>query len=58
MGNTVYLPDKNVMGEIVKQMAYGAIIRYVVGGIEFEELMDNEDFQDLEEMFFHHGDTA
>jgi hypothetical protein len=58
MGNQVYIPDKNIMGEVVKEMTYGAIIRYIVGGIEFEELMDKDDYQDLEEMFFDHGEIA
>jgi hypothetical protein len=56
MGDVVYIRDKNVIGEVVKEMAYGAIIKYIMGGIEFEELMDKDDYEDLEEMFFHRGD--
>jgi hypothetical protein len=48
----VYLPDKNIVGEIVQEMAYGAVVKYIWGGIQFEELMDRDDYDILDDMFF------
>jgi hypothetical protein len=40
----VYIPAEGVMGEIVSLMAYGAVVRYFAGGIEFFEMLADEDF--------------
>jgi hypothetical protein len=45
----VYIYDEQVLGEVVSQMAYGSIIRYSIGGIEYYELLSNEDFEVLED---------
>lgn len=54
MGARVYIPSQNVIGEIMKEMAYGAYIKYIVGGIEYEELMDKDDYDILDHMFFNY----
>lgn len=43
----VYVLHESVIGEVMSQMAYGAIVRYAIGGIEHYELMSNEDFEVL-----------
>lgn len=41
----VYIPAENRVGRVESQMAYGAIIRYDKGGIEYHELMSEEDYE-------------
>lgn len=55
MSQEVYIRDVGVRGEIMSQMAYGAIVRYAIGGIEHYELMSDEDYEDLDHMFFDFG---
>lgn len=43
----VFVLHEGVIGEVMSQMAYGAIVRYAVGGIEHYELMGNDDFEAL-----------
>lgn len=50
MSQEVYIYNEGVIGEIVSLMAYGAIVRYAVGGIEHFELMSNEDYEDLDRL--------
>ena len=57
MGRFVYIPSENIKGEMIKEMAHGAIIKYIKGGIEYEELMDREDYEILDEMFFEFGEA-
>lgn len=48
----VYIIDEDVYGYIVRRGAYGSLIRYNIGGIEYEVMMLNEDFiivQEIEE---------
>lgn len=43
----VWIPSEGVIGEVVLQMAYGAIVNYSVGGIEFREMLTDEDYEAL-----------
>lgn len=52
MNTRVYLRDENIVGEIVTQMAYGAKVRYLLGGIQYEVYMHEDDYEVLDEMFF------
>lgn len=45
--------DPSVIGTVIKEMAYGAIIQYTWGGIDFEEMLGDEDYEvlfDLDEV--------
>jgi hypothetical protein len=41
----IYSPS--VIGQIVSLMAYGAIVIYSYGGIEYHEMLSNEDYEVL-----------
>jgi hypothetical protein len=45
--NAVWIPGERVYGEIVSVMAYGAVVKYVKGGLEFNELLSEEDYEYL-----------
>lgn len=47
MNQPVFIPAEGVKGEIVSLMAYGAVVRYFAGGIEFYEMLADEDFVTL-----------
>lgn len=49
MNQRVWIHADETYGEIIKEMTYGAYVRYSVAGIEFFEMMDEEDFVVLEE---------
>lgn len=44
MTERVYIPDVDEYGELISLMAYGAIVRYHTGGIEFYEMLAEEDY--------------
>lgn len=44
MNELVFIPSENTWGEVVSLMAYGAIIKYNTGGIEFNEMLADEDY--------------
>lgn len=47
--NIVWLIEERTFGEIVNLGAFFSTIRYAHGGIDYEVLMDNNDFE-------YHGD--
>ena len=49
INDRVYIPDEDVYGVIVNLGAFASMVRYNVGGIEYEVLMLNEDFTILGE---------
>lgn len=42
--NEVYILDEGVRGTIVTLLAYGAIVKYNIGGIEYKVFMTDEDY--------------
>lgn len=53
----VWLDDEKVFGTIVGGMgAYYTNIRYVKGGMEYEVLMENDEFTLLEDFFEYDSD--
>ena len=50
----VYIFDEMVMGEIVKEGLYASVVKYQKDGIEYEILMDNEEFTVIQEVGFEH----
>jgi hypothetical protein len=52
--NIVYIYSEQCYGTIDSLGAYGSIIKYKKDGLEYEELIDNEDFVILDEIVFTH----
>ncbi len=52
MNTRVYIQEENIVGEIITEMAYGAKVRYLLGGIQYEVWMSEDDYEVLDEMFF------
>lgn len=50
MSRLVWIPAEQVMGRIESQMAYGAIVFYNKGGIEFYEMLAEDDYEFLYEL--------
>jgi hypothetical protein len=49
----VLVHDPRVPATVIKEMAYGAVVRYNWGGIDFEEMLGDEDYEvlfDLDEV--------
>lgn len=54
---TVWVNDEHVFGEMVGGMgAYYTIVRYVKSGMEYEILMENDEFTLLEDFFEYDDD--
>lgn len=47
---TVFILDEGIEAEVLSLMAYGAIVRYSLGGIEFNEMLADEDYLIMEEV--------
>jgi hypothetical protein len=43
----VWISDPGVVGRVVSQMLYGAVVEYNFGGIEFNEMLADEDYEEL-----------
>lgn len=53
----VWVADEHVFGEMVGGMgAYYTTVRYVKGGMEYEILMENDEFTLLEDFFEYDND--
>lgn len=53
----VWVVEEHVIGEIVNGLgAYYTTIKYVKGGIEYEVLMENDEFTLLEDFFEYDND--
>lgn len=49
----VYIPELKTMGVIVGMMgAYYTTVKYISGGIEYEVLMENDEFEMMEDTHF------
>lgn len=45
----VWIRAEQVYGEVISEMTYGAVVRYVDRGIEFIEMLDEEDYEVVED---------
>lgn len=50
----VYIFDERVVGEIVKEGLYASVVKYNKDGMQYEILMDNEEFTVIQEVGFEH----
>lgn len=46
----VYIHDDGIYGELISEGAFASMVRYSLGGVLFEVLMLNEDFDVVEEI--------
>lgn len=52
--NIVYLHEEKVYGTIEKMGAFDSIVKYKKDGIEYEELVENDEFAIIDEIVFTH----
>jgi hypothetical protein len=45
----VFIPDEGVYGEMVSYGLYASRVRYEIGGVQYDIIMLNEDFEIIEE---------
>lgn len=43
----VWIPSEQRVGTIIREMAYGSIVFYTKGGIEYHELLSEDDYEVL-----------
>lgn len=55
-GRMVYIPSENVMGEIVSEQLYGAVVKYNLGGFEWSEYLTVDDYEVLDYFNFEEED--
>ncbi len=53
----VWIFDQSIHGTVIKQDAYASLIRYSKDGIEYEEVIPNDDFVVVHEVSFGVGET-
>jgi hypothetical protein len=41
----VWISDPGVVGRVLSQMLYGAVVQYNFGGIEFNEMLADDDYE-------------
>lgn len=50
----VYIPTENTHGIVEDMGLYASVVKYSLGDVEYEELMDNEDFIVVDEISLTH----
>lgn len=54
MNPIVFLRDEGVMGVVLNYGAHFSTVRYAFGGIEYEEVRENDDFVVIDNILFRH----
>jgi len=52
--NIVYLHDLKVYGTVEQMGAYASVVKYKKEDIEYEELIENDEFAIIDEIVFQH----
>lgn len=52
--NIVYIHELNQYGSVENLGAFASVVKYQKDGIEYEELMENDEFAIVDEIVFHH----
>lgn len=52
--NIVYLHTEHTYGTVEKMGAFASVVKYTKDGIEYEELLENEEFAIVDEIVFEH----
>jgi hypothetical protein len=50
----VFIHDVSLYGTVDKLGAFASVVKYKQDGVDFEELLDNEDFSIMDEIVFEH----
>lgn len=50
----VYIPTENFHGVVEDMGLYASVVKYSIDDVEYEELMDNEDFIVIDEITLMH----
>lgn len=52
--NIVYIHDYKIYGTIENMGAFASVVKYTKDGIDYEELIENDEFAIVDEIVFHH----
>ena len=52
--NVVYIHSEKIVGSVEQLGAFASVVKYTKDGIEYEELLENDDFSIIDEIVFHH----
>ena len=50
----VFIHSEKVYGTVDHLGAYASLVRYTINGIEYSELLENDEFAIVDEIAFHH----
>ena len=54
--NVVYLHSLGVYGTIEKMGAYASVVKYTKDNIDYQELIENDEFAIVDEIVFEHAE--
>jgi hypothetical protein len=54
--NVVFIHSLNVYGTIEKMGAYASVVKYTKDGIDYQELIENDEFAIVDEIVFEHAE--
>jgi hypothetical protein len=52
--NVVYIYEEKLYGTVDKLGAFASMVKYTKEGIDYEELLENDEFAIVDEIVFHH----
>ncbi len=52
--NVVFIHEENVYGTVDKLGAFASVVQYKKDGIDYEVLLENDEFAIVDEIVFHH----
>lgn len=50
----VYIHEEKLYGSVEKMGAFASVVKYNKEGMQFEELLENDEFSIIDEIVFHH----
>lgn len=56
--HVVFIHSEDLHGTVEKLGAYASTVRYTKNGIEYQELMENEEFTIIDEIVFTHVEDS
>lgn len=52
--NVVFIHEEGVYGTVDKLGAFASLVKYQKNGIDYEDLLENDEFAIVDEIVFHH----
>lgn len=52
--NIVFIHDEGVYGTVDKLGAFASVVKYTKEGVDYEDLLENDEFAIVDEIVFHH----